>query len=54
LTVVAEGVETQLQADFLTDRDCPVLQGNLFARTSLAAGLEQWLQSRAKAGARLA
>ena len=49
LTVVAEGVETQLQADFLTDRGCPVLQGYLFAKPLPAAELEQWLKSRTKA-----
>ncbi len=46
LTVVAEGVETKMQADFLTARGCPVLQGYLYARPLPADGLEQWLASR--------
>jgi len=32
LTVVAEGVETQAQADFLIAHDCACMQGYLFAR----------------------
>jgi diguanylate cyclase (GGDEF)-like protein/PAS domain S-box-containing protein len=32
LRVVAEGVETRLQADFLAANGCPVMQGYLFAR----------------------
>jgi diguanylate cyclase (GGDEF)-like protein/PAS domain S-box-containing protein len=32
LRVVAEGVETRLQADFLGANGCPVMQGYLFAR----------------------
>ncbi|MEO5795973.1 MAG: EAL domain-containing protein [Rhodoferax sp.] len=51
LTVVAEGVETQMQADFLTTRGCRVLQGYLYARPLPADGLEQWLRARhAEAG----
>ena len=46
LTVVAEGVETEMQADFLTARGCPVLQGYLYARPLPADGLEQWLAMR--------
>ncbi|WP_394787526.1 EAL domain-containing protein [Rhodoferax sp.] len=46
LAVVAEGVETQLQADFLIERGCPVLQGYLFARPLPADALEQWLAAR--------
>jgi len=40
LVVVAEGVETQAQADFLVGLDCHRLQGYLFARP---APLAQWL-----------
>lgn len=40
LHVVAEGVETQEQADFLTSLHCHAMQGHLFARPVPA---EQWL-----------
>jgi len=40
LQVVAEGVETQAQADFLASLDCRFLQGYLFARPT---PLEDWL-----------
>jgi diguanylate cyclase (GGDEF)-like protein len=46
LTVVAEGVETAMQAAFLTTRGCPVLQGYLYARPLPAEGLERWLTAR--------
>lgn len=46
LVVVAEGVETALQAEFLTSRGCRVLQGYLYARPMPADGLEQWLTAR--------
>jgi EAL domain-containing protein (putative c-di-GMP-specific phosphodiesterase class I) len=49
LTVVAEGVETQLQSDFLTERGCPVLQGYLFARPLPAGHLEAWILERTSA-----
>jgi diguanylate cyclase (GGDEF)-like protein/PAS domain S-box-containing protein len=39
LRVVAEGVETQTQADFLVASGCPLLQGYLFARP---VPLEEW------------
>jgi EAL domain-containing protein (putative c-di-GMP-specific phosphodiesterase class I) len=32
LRVVAEGVETRAQADFLASNGCPSMQGYLFAR----------------------
>jgi len=44
LRVVAEGVETRAQADFLSANGCPVMQGYLFARPQpleqVLAGLE--------------
>ena len=43
LHVVAEGVETQSQADFLTSHHCDCLQGYLFGRPE---PLEPWLQRR--------
>ncbi|WP_367846682.1 EAL domain-containing protein [Rhodoferax sp. WC2427] len=46
LTVVAEGVETAMQAEFLTARGCRVQQGYLYARPLPADGLEQWLVGR--------
>jgi EAL domain-containing protein (putative c-di-GMP-specific phosphodiesterase class I) len=49
LAVVAEGVETAQQAEFLVQRGCPVLQGYLYARPLPADGLERWLQSQAAA-----
>ena len=41
LSVVAEGVETQAQADFLTANGCEFLQGYLFSRPR---PLQPWLQ----------
>ncbi|MDB5893719.1 MAG: hypothetical protein JWQ88_1250, partial [Rhodoferax sp.] len=46
LTVVAEGVETQSQFDFLRDRGCDVVQGYLFARPMTPHDLERWLAGR--------
>ncbi len=43
LHVVAEGVETQAQADFLVAAGCPVMQGFLFARPR---PLADWLERR--------
>ncbi len=43
LRVVAEGVETRAQADFLLAAGCPVLQGFLFARPQ---PLADWLAQR--------
>jgi len=46
LSIVAEGVETQTQFDFLRDRGCAVVQGYLFARPMPADALERWLAER--------
>lgn len=43
MTVVAEGVETQAQATWLTEQGCPVLQGYLFARPMPGSELGTWL-----------
>ena len=45
LRVVAEGVETQAQADFLIAHDCACMQGYLYARPMPLAALIQRLQS---------
>jgi diguanylate cyclase (GGDEF)-like protein/PAS domain S-box-containing protein len=45
LRVVAEGVETQAQADFLIAHDCACMQGYLYARPMPMASLIQGLQS---------
>ncbi|HEX7387601.1 MAG TPA: EAL domain-containing protein, partial [Castellaniella sp.] len=48
LRVVAEGVETQAQSDFLVRHRCDALQGFLLARPM---PIETWLQqSKARAG----
>jgi len=50
LTVVAEGVETQSQFDWLRDRHCEVAQGFLLARPMNAAAFEtDWLDKPAEA-----
>ena len=46
LRVVAEGVETQQQADFLVAHDCDGLQGYLYARPMPLDDLMQWLAQR--------
>lgn len=43
LQVVAEGVETAAQADYLYAHDCEIFQGYLFARPMPLATLNQWL-----------
>lgn len=41
--IVAEGVETEQQRDFLAGLDCDVLQGYLFSRPLPAEPFENWL-----------
>jgi diguanylate cyclase (GGDEF)-like protein len=43
MTTVAEGVETQEQADFLRQLGCTRLQGWLYARAMNPAALREWL-----------
>lgn len=54
LTVVAEGVETQAQKDFLDKHGCAVFQGYLLARPLSAQALEAWLQAQSSASAPVA
>jgi EAL domain-containing protein (putative c-di-GMP-specific phosphodiesterase class I) len=42
LTVVAEGVETEAEAEFLRDLRCPVVQGYLHARPMPPAAFAEW------------
>lgn len=45
LRVLAEGVETQEQLDFLTRQHCDSFQGYLFSRPLPADELQEWLRS---------
>jgi diguanylate cyclase (GGDEF)-like protein/PAS domain S-box-containing protein len=49
-TVVAEGVETESQADFLRACGCTLGQGYLYARPAPAAQTEVWLRGHAGGG----
>ncbi len=51
IAVVAEGVETRAQADFLAANGCAILQGYLFARPMDAAALAGFLRAHAGAAA---
>jgi EAL domain-containing protein (putative c-di-GMP-specific phosphodiesterase class I) len=51
LRVVAEGVETQAQADFLIANGCACMQGYLYARPMALDALIEQLQARADAAA---
>ncbi len=46
LDVVAEGVETQEQLDFLRARGCAAAQGYFFSRPLSAERMEEWLRER--------
>ena len=46
LTVVAEGVETQVQNAMLREQGYPVAQGYLFARPLSPEGMVQWFKER--------
>jgi diguanylate cyclase (GGDEF)-like protein len=46
LSVVAEGVETGQQLDFLREAGCDIMQGYYFAKPMAAAQLEQLLRER--------
>ncbi|HEY9079720.1 EAL domain-containing protein [Magnetovibrio sp.] len=50
LKVVAEGVETELQSEFLASHGCDILQGYLFGKPHPAeVWTEQWLAEKARA-----
>jgi hypothetical protein len=51
LDVVAEGVETKVQADFLRDLDCAYAQGFFFSRPLDGAQLEAMLRAEVLAPA---
>jgi len=45
MTVVAEGVETQAQLDFLTRQGCDIAQGYLFTKPISSEAFVEWLQN---------
>ena len=50
MAVVAEGVETRQQVEFLRERDCHLMQGYHFSRPQPAEDLTAWLLQRAESG----
>jgi len=48
LRVVAEGVETEAQRDFLVEHGCDEMQGYLLSRPLAAADCEPWLRERSQ------
>ena len=51
LDVIAEGVETQQQRDFLAAHGCSTYQGYLFARPMPVEQFEEWMRARPAAAA---
>lgn len=51
INVVAEGVETAAQRDFLLERGCRLMQGHLFGRAMPAAAITRLLEQGAKPAA---
>jgi diguanylate cyclase (GGDEF)-like protein/PAS domain S-box-containing protein len=47
MTVVAEGVETLAQAQWLSEQGCPILQGYHFAKPMPGREIAQWMQKQA-------
>ncbi len=47
-TVIAEGVETEAQRDFLLDEQCDLAQGYLFSRPMPKDQFETWMRNRAR------
>ncbi|MNL89488.1 Oxygen sensor protein DosP [compost metagenome] len=50
MVVVAEGVETSGQQQWLQSQGCPVMQGYLFGKPMPADELEAWLRGRLPLG----
>ncbi|EAR62545.1 bifunctional diguanylate cyclase/phosphodiesterase [Neptuniibacter caesariensis] len=46
LEVIAEGVESQIQADFLLDKECTEVQGYLYAHPLTADAFSEWEKQR--------
>jgi len=47
--IVAEGVETEAQAEYLKGLGCDFVQGFLYAKPMTARALQEWVQVRASA-----
>ena len=50
LTVVAEGIETTAQKDFLRELKCGIGQGLLFSKPLLPADLQVWMKGQNSTG----
>jgi len=48
LEVIAEGVETNEQMDFLKKRNCSIMQGHLFGYPMLPVQIEDWLSDETR------